>query len=620
MKINLIAASMIILFIACKECKKDKQFGNSEQDTIEIVANLSIEAFHLEKENYKKRDVLEVPLFSVSNKSDISIRIKNLKVKIKRLSTRNASFRHEYTLAENNILKAGETLKIQPTDIWVIPEDAKGAYGIFIEYSIESENTIKYKLNEISGTEYKTFIRISEKPELNTFDIFRSDYFGLPVYQLTRGLSAECSIQKAAACLEAGISHSWSLPLASVNSTPQFLEESVKETVDFYNQNLGQDTQFETVVISTGIPSAIYLANTMKAPLLPLHFLVGAETVKEVKTILDYSNANGYPSYATLGHDYSISTTVGVAWIKLLDIPEAYISFIKDHNVKNIVFLGYSGGSAGEVQARKVLDKRGKYDPGSIYLMYFAGASAETYLRQTIRDFDEVQLAGMTTVADWESGIIPAQSDNFSRSIRKHTSVTDIRLVTSNSDIALWDLGTYLMLAYLDKNRDNYQKDNPMAGISLNPYLIGHPFYESRMGYVPFLYWQGIDSNHHIETRLSTVIKSAINHYFPDASFNELSFWVNSTNNFGGSSQGIEMAKALKNRGYSNVIENNFTIDETWSPEDGINSPVELRAKELLEKYSVNELMEWKENMQPLLPDDLQKLTQLFNQIELINK
>ncbi|TKG94224.1 hypothetical protein EYV94_13140 [Puteibacter caeruleilacunae] len=613
MRITIIILSLLIIFNSCVSCRDESTRDVSNTNQQEM--SLAIETFHFSKANYQVGDRLVMPSFKITNESNVNLAVSELKVKLRDLENNQAGIAFETVIAGEKQLDKGASTTIESKEIWNISKDTDGAYGVYLEYVLKGEEE-----RTETCTKYVTFIRVSSSPELNTYDITKSKHSGMSVYELTRGLSAEYSIQKAAAALEAGISHSWSLPLGPVQSTPQFLEQSIKKTIDFYDANLGENTTYETVVISSGIPSAVYLANTMHATLLPLHYLVGAGTVKEVETILDYSNKRGYSSYATLGHDFSISETIGVAWVKLLDIPQEYIDFINRHKVKNIVFLGFSGSAAGEVQARKVMDERGKYDPESLYIMHFAGDMAETYLRKTIRDFDQVKKAAMTSVADWESGIIPEQSANFSRSLKEHTSVENINLLTSNSDIALWDLGAYLMLAYMDKNKNSYGSEDVIKGITLNPYLIAHPFYETRMGYIPFLYWQTGNAAHHIDTRMATKIKDAVLNYFPETKFNELEYWVNSTHNFGGGSQGAGMAAALRNKNYSHVYENNFAADETWNLKDGLQSPVEKRCSDLLSRYSADELHIWKQQLKALNPDDLRDMSTHYSEIDFIQK
>ena len=93
------------------------------------------------------------------------------------------------------------------------------------------------------------------------------------------------------------------------------------------------------------------------------------------KAILDYSNQNGYASYATLGYDGSMPG-VGVAWIKLLDLPEEYKQFIKDHQVEEVYIYGVGQEGHGESYSRRVLTQNtitDEYAPGSFLYIEASG-------------------------------------------------------------------------------------------------------------------------------------------------------------------------------------------------------------------------------------------------------
>lgn len=121
--------------------------------------------------------------------------------------------------------------------------------------------------------------------------------------------------------------------------TPDFLQQSVQHTVDLYNEYLGKSKKLKTVIIATGVPAVPYLSAAMEAPVLPLHFLVSVNSTKEVSSILEYSSQAGVPCYATLGYDASMDD-VGVAWIKLLALPDEYRKFIIEHEVENVIIAG----------------------------------------------------------------------------------------------------------------------------------------------------------------------------------------------------------------------------------------------------------------------------------------
>ena len=466
-------------------------------------------------------------------------------------------------------------------------------------------------------TAYLTFFRIAENADDLTYTIASSEHESLPVFTLHGGLSAEYTAQKAAASLAGGISHSWNIPKpgmgpAPIKSTPDFLQRSLQNTVDFYDNTFGSNQVFETVIISTGIPSGAYLARAVNAPVLPIHFLVGAHTMKEVQTMLDYSETQGTKAYATIGHDYSLSNNMAVAWIKLLTLPAQYQQFLIDHQVQNVIFHG-ALGLGGESAAKKLADENEHYGAGSIYIMHFAGSDSETYLKQTIRDFDRNKLGARINIADWEAGVIDPQVDEMSASIKEQTSVETVELVTTHDAIELWNMGTYMMLHLLKKNNLH------LKGVSLNPYLIGHPVFETYEGYVPFLYWQGFDPQFHIDNRFNTVIQNAVKHYYPDTTFHELSCWINSTQNFGGTAQGINMSNTLKQNGYENIIDNNYVTGEEWLPSDGMESSVEVRTERLLQA-GVEEVQQWNEGLRFLTIDDLRDIANTWPDILVISK
>lgn len=595
-------------------CKSNNRF-NQENCPVTIVANLDINPFQFKKDYFGAGDHLELPVFSITNSSEIPLVVRDVKVEIKDLSNQHSNFDQSFKLTDEKVILNGKSEEFGGLPVCDIPDRVNGVFGVFVKCNITALDSINYKLADSSVSKYVTFFRVTDMPEKNTYNIEDGEYKGVPVFELSRGLSAEYSVQKAIASLNAGIAHSWAIPLEPVQSTPAFLEKSINKTIGLYNKMIGSDQPIETVVISTGIPSAAYLANVMHAPVLPLHFLTGAGTVKEIESILNYSGSHGYSCYATLGHDYSISDSVGVAWIKLLDIPDEYLKFIQRHQVKNVIMLGYSGSSGGEIQARKVVDNKPKYAAGSIYLMYFAGNDAERYLKQVIRDFDEVPKDNLVKIADWESGIIPEQVDHFSRTIKDKTSVNNIHLLTSEDDVALWKLGTWLMAAYMKKNQDKYEGSALPQGISFNPYLIGHPFFESRMGYLPLLYWQGNNPQNVVDG-----FREAVSHYFPTVDLKSLTCWINSSRNFGGAVKAEELIRTLKTNGFSNLIVNNFEFDEVWSPKDGMNSPVEMRLERMLQKSTSVDLKQWKGKMVPLNDNDLADISKSFPQIEYLKQ
>ncbi len=606
-------------------------FGScgSDQDNVPVIdpvdsthigevdpVDIRITRTFTDKTLYTAGDVVTLGSFDIANHSDVDLVVDTLSIKIGTTNSNGESVAVRKVIGTDYVVEAGNEITI-PEAVIVEHEDvlSNTGYLVHAELKLKTVDTTKFLVQ--SEEAYLTFFRMSGNKENLTYEITSSDFNSLPVFLLQGGLSAEYTVQKSAASLACGISHSWNIPgpgmgPAPILSTPDFLNRSIDKTIDFYNRNFGVDETFETVIISTGIPSGAYLARALNAPVLPIHFLVGAHTTHEIRTILDYSEQKGIEAYATVGHDYSLSSTKSVAWVKLLSMPEQYRQFMIDHNVKTVVFHG-ALGKGGESGAKKLRDDNEHYGSGSIYIMHFAGSDSEGYLRQTIRDFDTRKLGSFIYIADWEAGVIDRQVDGMADQIRQETSASSIEFVTTEDAIHLWNMGSYMMLNLLQKN------NRELKGISLNPYLIGHPVFETFNGYIPFLYWQGFEPQHHIDTRLKGIIGDGINHFFPGVELEDLSFWVNSTSNFGGSAQGIKMVNTLEENGFGNVVKNNFSIGEIWDSSDGVNSVSEVRAQLMIDQ-GLSELNAWNDDLDFLTIEDLKAISDIFPEILVIAK
>src|SRR6185312_1112164 len=569
-----------------------------------------------EKGSYFAGDKVNIS-FTLSNPSSSSIRIKTVIAEIQNLN-HPAGFINEITLENNLVIGGRKKYKINNSEIWTIPaNEAKDPFGVYIKYILTDGH---------NKTTYQTFFHVVDKNMITTFQIQRFSNTGLPVFSLDGGMSAEYAVEKSGANLASGISDSWKVNAHAsgpnhVYATPEFLENSVRQTVNFYDKILGPSTPVNSVIISTGIPSVPYLSSAMKAPVLPLHFLVSANTVKEVQSILQYSGEKGFDSYATLGYDASVP--YAVAWVKLLDIPKEYIDFLIQHKVKNVILLGATAPTGGEATARKVIltDKADteKYSNGSLFILYPQGGVAADLvaLKDKVKDIDNVSLeAKFTRVADWESGIIPKQVRNFTEHIKRNTSVKDIRFITSEDDGQLYNLATYVSLAFIYKNRKAFSINgsSPIKGVALNPYLLSEPLYEYRFKYIPLVYWQG-NSQQSIINKLGEVVEPAISSYFPAIRYKELNFWINSSINFGGPEKAMAMKDALLLKGLKNIKENNYSVDEVWYPRDGMQAPCEVRAKELIHLTSAQSLKNWNTNLLPLSSADLVDISHRFPQI-----
>jgi hypothetical protein len=593
------------LFLFLAVCKHiiDKGHKNINDPFFEIVSD---------KGFYKPGESVRLT-YNFYNAGDNLIAANYLTVEIRNISAPSAPVVIQRSLIEEMRLQPGSKLQETIEEAWQIPGDAaEAAYGIYITY--EEEESSKQ-------TKYLGFFRVASDAALTTYRIDHHQYKGIDVFALHGGMSAECVVAKAAENLKPGIAHSWYVNAPGsgpehVLATPQFLERSVKETVEFYNKTLGKDTYFETVIIGPGLESIPYLSYALKAPFLPIHFLASANTVKEIQSVLDYSNTNGYSSYATLGHDYSVP--FAVAWVKLLELPDEYLHFLQQHRVKNIIIAGYTG-SDGEVTAKKVANgaMHSLYEPGSLFILHPGGGSNEDMeqLKQKIVDFSTTaQQPNFIRIADWESGILTEQSRRYVEQATKQMGIINARLITSKDMIHLWDLATYVSAAFLHKNEVAFSHINGSAvkGLSLNPYFATNAFFETWAGFIPLIYWQ-LNTEEHTASRAKQVTAAALDAYFPGTAFTTLDCWINSSNNFGGAGKAAALKQKLAPIGFARFIDNKYSVDDIWNEADGMNAPVETRAVQIANAgKSSPELKAWYDQLKALTIDDIDTLQKKF--------
>ena len=347
-----------------------------------------------------------------------------------------------------------------------------------------------------------------------------------------------------------------------------------------------------------------------------MQFLITVDTYRELRDIIDRATEAGIDCYSTLGHDLSMKK--GVAWVKLLDLPQAYKDFLIQHNVKNVIIAATSNSVGGESLAQKVIEEGTGLEgtnPGDIYIMYPNGYTDQgraldiAELSKCLKDYKEINLESeYRDFSDWESGMIQAQVERMADSaVNTIGSGAMVLQIAADGAQALYIYGSYAVCKFYQKNL-GYLNENPIKGIVMNPYLIGHPAYETVKGFVPALFWQGhFNGEQIVEQIVEKQIGQAIQKYFPDTELKELKYWINYTNNFGGAVQANEVKQALINKGIpdENIIENELTQNEIWDPGDGMDAPVEKIAKDIVENLSVQFMKEWYTNMSPLDIQDL---------------
>lgn len=495
---------------------------------------------------------------------------------------------------------------------WQIPvgNSAIGAYAI----TAGAPGPRIFSPNEALG-----FVRVMRPTQLKTFQITKEKQKGIDALALDGGLSAEYAIEKSIGSLAGLPSHSWyvSRPGNGPNpvfATPNFLRNALEATVDAYDKELGNETSFDTVIISTGFPSIPYLSQALNAPVLPLHFLASADSLTEVRGVLDGAKQSGHAAYATLGHDPSLDHSV--AWIKLLDLPREYQDFITRHRVKRVIVLGSTGVSDGETKARRFGGNASAvYQPGEVYIMYPGTShSDEESLNDKIVDLSRAsQLSDFVRIADWESGVANSQVCQIGASIKASGGNTvDAFAVTPDSLGDLYNLASTVTIALMAKNRGLYATpDIAASGIVLNPYLMAYPGEEFRDGYVPLVYFQVVPAADTLR-RIEAAIRPAMQHYFPERDVRRSRIWVNSSKNFGGAFFGQPYEQELLKLGYLNVRVNDYDIDEQWRPASQKLSISEILANDEKLRPDRDRLKSWAKRRVPLSQQEFEKVIGFF--------
>ena len=601
MRMIILYTIIIALGAEIASCKDEKPEPEEIDSTVSVIdpSEVEIRRSLTDQTIYASGDLVRINSFEIVNQSIAEVKLDSIWIEVGRASNNGNQIAYSVSLGADEVLPAGDSVTV--SDIVFDTEGfADGSYLVHLGVKIASTDTTEGWLGEKRS--YITFFRVAHDESKLSYFIDQELLNGLPVYKLYGGLSAEYAVEKSVANLNRGISHSWIDINPPRQSSANFLQRAIGQTMSFYERELGKDSPIKRVIISTGITPVSYISRVMDAPVLPLHYLVGASTTKEIQTILDHASSIGLPAYATFGHDYSLSTSQGVAWIKLLDLPDEYKQFIMDHQVEEVVFFGATSSGGGEKAARQLMNGAGHETPGSIYLMYFAGAEAEGYLRQVIKDFDGSLLGNLITIADWESGIIQKQVDSMSGKIKVETGVQNQVLVTAKGDdIHLWDMASYTILKFYQVNGIQ------PTGISLNPYLAGHPFYESYFGIVPFTYFNhsGFPLSVHTE-RIDGMLADAFLRYFP-------SIYITDMNVYANTGTRSDFFTWFQAEGYASVV--NVPYRDVWNLNDGDETPSESRARQLLEEASADELKSWGGGLIYLSIQDLRDIASYFGQI-----
>lgn len=557
--------------------------------------------------------------FTLKNETNYPVDIREVKVIIQNLDD-DGCILAEKSVASQVKIEPGGSIPVDAGVLYTLPDGLKPSSFCSVKFLLDFEDGIS---TAVDGT----YFRAINEQSLLTYDIQKLDYQGLPVYRQIGDMSAGFGVLKTMVAFDQGMAATMeeapqggTYPVAS---TPEFLQRSVRKTVELYNSEIGATTKIKRVVIGTGIASVSYFATMMGAAYLPIHYLVSANSASEVRAILDYSNLNGYSSYATLGYDGSMPG-VGVAWIKLLDLPEEYKQFIKEHQVEEIYIYGVGQEGHGESYARKVIIENTpseEYASGSLYILYtnFGSDADIDALKHRLYDYNQLRLGGGQYISDWESGIVDDQITNISSSAQAMTNVKAYTIETDDM-MALYNISSFLTLQYIKKNQDKLQ--TPFVnGIIFNEYLTNHPQYEAYVGYVPLLYWQFNSAASTVE-RIDGYLKPAIAGYFPDAADDLYagSFYLNSN------MRRYEFFDELISKGVRpERIRIRQSVDK-WNPEDDeeteeylghINNKIgsaEEFASDIIERIGIQNYRSTVKSMECLTVEELRTIcTQVGN-------
>lgn len=598
MRIISYISSIIITFFALaimSGCKDSEVVDDGFRTTMAKASDVK-----LNKVAYWPGDPVNCS-FTLKNETNYPMDIREVKVVIQNLDDGGCVL-IEKSVASHIQIEPGQSVPVDAGTLYTLPAALKPSSFCAVRFLLDFEDGIT---TTIDGT----YFRAVNEQSLLTYDIQKLDYQGLPVYRQIGDMSAGFGVLKTIVAFDQGIAATMeeapqggTYPVAP---TPEFLQRSVRKTVELYNSEIGAATKIKRVVVGTGIASVSYFATMMGAAYLPIHYLVSANSASEVQAILDYSNQNGYASYATLGYDGSMPG-VGVAWIKLLALPDEYRKFIIEHEVENVIIAGIGEDVKSESYCRK-LSKTGvdgqEYADGSLYILYTQSGSEHDIktISRNVVDYDTLSLEKGKDLADWESGVVNRQIDNISKGIYEHTPAQVYSLIATHDMMDMYNLGANMGMYFMYKNRE--QTKVSVQGTYLNEYLISQPLYELTQGYIPLLFWQFVPPVSTID-RIKRDIQKVVDTYEKGVLLENKTVHVNAR--IGKE----ELVQELKKRGFRFVTKRIDKVEELWNLSDGINSPCEEVVQNIVEQIGVRRYKELCENALYLDLDDLKQLVE----------
>ena len=571
-------ASMLALVSALNGCTPEITMDGSGFRT----TNVDIVSVSSDKTVYALSESVGISAM-LENASEYDLNIESVNVVVKNLSDSEmpvvgtSSFPYEASFA------SGEQHPLELDDVFTVPAEALPGtvYSLDLEFVLEEG---------ISTYRRGTFIRVEpDKETLLTYSVDKTDYNGLDIFTFRGGMSAEYGVTQSLASLSGGLSGTWKQGNGGgpepVYATADFLERSLDYTVEKYEEVLGsENAPVETVVIGTGAPSVSYLSTSMDAVYLPIHFLVSANTEYEIDALLRNAGYDGYSAYATFGYDASM-TGVGVAWIKLLEMPEQYKDFIRRHSVKNVIVYGVGENAFGETYGRKVIhdSARKDFSHGTIYMQYTGGGTEGdiSAITERIHDYKSLKLSDMIHIADWESGVTDAQINAFA-SAAKELGCSAYSLTAPDDMIWIYNIASEFQLCMLAENSGSIPAEG-LAGVCFNEYLVSHPLYELYCGYAPLLYWQFTDPAA-TAGRCFNELNTVVYRYFPMTDLTKVRYFLNSNYNRDNIREALVSTYGVPGTSVSVRDQSDADI---WNPDNGMSAPVEKMAEDIVSRIGI---------------------------------
>ena len=412
-----------------------------------------------------------------------------------------------------------------------------------------------------------------KEEDLYTYEIKSTTDNNINILTLRGGMSAEFCVEKCLGSLSGSLSHSWCVAENGgphpIRISKDFLKLSITRTVNLYEEIIPPKMKevIRTCIIGPGVLLVPYLCHYTRSIYLPSHFLVSFNLLSELVEMMGQAREEGLECHAVGGYDLSMPG-VGVAWIKLLTVPQQYIDLLDKWGIREIMFEG-NGRSTGECLMRKVLSggegqcvglsttkhseyiemRRGeRVCKGDIYIQYTASSSVPVdtltgsspqfvgdvlHLNHSIKDLNEYRLEeSFRREGDWESGI-QDQLYTLYESVRT-------RGITCRALLGVDSLSLYNLAFYVANSGRKAQPECPkLQGIALNPYMTAHPLFEELTGYLPFCFWQGNSM-----LSLAHIFKDILSH--EGISAQGLKIWIKTTANFGGGGYGEQFMEVLR--------------------------------------------------------------------------